>query len=328
MKYRLCWLGLALAVGCVGETEPLILELGHVGEPGSLFEATAEEFARRVAAASDGTILIDVLGGGSAGDEEFMLQKVKQGNLDLVLAAGALSSSIPAFGLFDLPYLVRNRDDLARLEREFFWAELAPTAEGSGYRILAVWEHGTQHISTRNRVVTEPEDLAGLRLGMPRSLRRVGWFHDLGAEVRSGPFQELAEALRGGALDGQENPLVRMHSANLAETQRHVSLTAHVYSPAFVTAGRARWNRLDADIRALVEPIAREMQGYAFETGARMEREAYARLAEAAVQFTEPDREAFRVAGRTLHEAYARDLSEGARLLGLARAAIGASPGG
>jgi len=315
-------LSVALAVGCGGDAEPLVLELGHVGEPGSLFAATSEEFARRVSAASDGSIVLDVLGGGSAGDEEFMLQKLKQGNLDLVIASGALSSAVPAFGLFDLPYLIQDRDDLMRLEREFFWTELAPTAEGSGFRILAIWEHGTQHISTSDKVIVVPEDLVGLRLGMPRSLRRVTWLGELGARPQSGPFQELAEALREGALDGQENPLVRMHSADLAETQRHVSLTGHVYSPAFVTAGRTGWNRLDPAVRAILEPVAREMQAYSFEVGARMEQAARDELAAARVEFTEPDREAFRAAGQTLHESYARDFSEGARLLGLARAAI------
>ena len=322
MKPWFCLPFVALAVGCGAAPEPLILELGHIGVQGSLLEKTADEFALRVAEVSGGTIVIEVLGDGSAGDEEFMLQKLKQGNLDLALASGALSSAIPAFGLFDLPYLVRNREDLARLEEEMFWTELAPAAESSGFRVLAIWEYGTQHISTRQRVVRTPDDLVGLRLGMPRSLRRVTWFRELGALPEAGPFQEQVEALHGGALDGQENPLVQIHAADLSSSQGRVSLTGHLYSPAFLTTGRSRWNRLDPDVQALLSSVARELQLYAFEQGMRMEREARQALVDAGVLFTEPDQNAFRVAGGTLHEAYARDFAEGARLLGLARASI------
>ena len=69
-----------------------------------------------------------------------------------------------------------------------------------------------------------------------------------------------------------------MTSSKLHEVQDYLSLTGHVYSPAFVTTGAGRWERHPEDVRAEVEAIAREMQAFVYETAARMDGELLAEL--------------------------------------------------
>lgn len=307
--------------GCGAPAEGLVLSLGHVGASGSLYDVVTHEFARRIEEGSGGSVRIEVFGASAKGDDEIMLQRLRQGSLDLALPSSVLSSAVEAFGLFDLPYLVAGRDDMVRLGRTVIWPELAPAAQVAGLEVLAVWENGTRHITTRDRPIKTPEDLVGLRIRTPRSVWRVKLFQQWGATASSLPFQNVLEALRSASIDGQENPIVQIRTAGLADEQGHLSLTGHLYSPAFLTMGRARWARLDPSRQALLLRVARELEPFARETGARMETEMLADLQAAGMTVTEPDRDAFRRSAQPIYEEFARTTVDGARLLALANSA-------
>ena len=57
-----------------------------------------------------------------------MLQKLKLGTLDFALPSTVMSSEADLFGLFEMPYLVKDRAHMARIEREIFWPTLEPAA--------------------------------------------------------------------------------------------------------------------------------------------------------------------------------------------------------
>jgi len=42
-----------------------------------------------------------------------------------------------------MPYIVKDRKHMARIEKDVFWPMLAPAAEKKGIKVLAVWENGT-----------------------------------------------------------------------------------------------------------------------------------------------------------------------------------------
>ena len=47
-------------------------------------------------------------------------------------------------------------------------------------------------------------------------------------------FSELFTALQTGVMDGQENPFTQIYSAKLQEVQKYLSLSGHVYTPAYL----------------------------------------------------------------------------------------------
>ena len=57
-------------------------------------------------------------------------------------------------------------------------------------------------------------------------------------------LSETFMALQTGVIDGQENPLSQIHSQKFHEVQKYLSLTGHVYTPAYLLAGAARWRAL------------------------------------------------------------------------------------
>jgi TRAP-type C4-dicarboxylate transport system substrate-binding protein len=79
------------------------LKFGHVGSPGSLFDVSATEFAKRVKEKTGGKVVIQVYGSSQLGDDTELLQKVKLGTIDFALPSTVMSSVVPAYGLFEMP---------------------------------------------------------------------------------------------------------------------------------------------------------------------------------------------------------------------------------
>src|SRR5262245_48207384 len=149
------------------------LKFGHVGSPGSLFDVSANEFAKRVKEKTGGKVVIQVFGSSQLGDDTELLQKVKLGTVDFALPSTVMSSAVAAYGLFEMPYLVKDREHMKRIDKEIVWPTLVPAAEKSGYQVLATWENGFRQITNSVKPINLPEDLKGIKLRVPKGKWRV-----------------------------------------------------------------------------------------------------------------------------------------------------------
>ncbi|MDX1576863.1 MAG: TRAP transporter substrate-binding protein [Gemmatimonadota bacterium] len=325
------WLGALVVSACGGGdgagAGPVELKLGHVGPPGSLYDLTANEFARRVDERLEGRAGVTVFGASQLGGDEAMLQRLRLGTLDLSMPSTIMSSMVDAFGLFEMPYLVQDREHMRRIESSVVWPELVPRARSTGYEILAVWENGFRHITNSVRPIRGPEDLEGIKLRTPRGIWRVKLFQAFGANPTPMPFSEVFVALQTGVMDGQENPLTQVASAKLHEVQDYLSLTGHVYTPSFLVADARAWPRVPEDIRAEVASIAREMQTFVYETAARLDETLLDELRETSLEINRPDPERFRAASRPIYDEFARTVEGGRALIDGARSALPAAAG-
>ena len=306
------------AISCSGDqpSGPLTLSFGHVGAPGSLFALTAEELARRVEAEIGDRVRLQVFGSSQLGGDEVMLQKLSLGTLDMALPSTVMSSNVAIFGLFELPYLVRDREHMRQIEAAVFWDRLAPQAKQHGFDILAVWENGFRHVTSNVRPVRTPDDLRGIKLRTPRGLWRVKMFQAFGANPSPMPMAEVFVALQTGVMDGQENPLTQIDSQQFQEVQTYLSLTGHVYTPAYVTAVAGRWSALPADVRTDVARISREMQPFVHQAAARLDAELLDKLRADGLQVNDIDRPAFSAASRPIYAEFAAEVEGGDELLG------------
>jgi TRAP-type transport system periplasmic protein len=308
---------LALLVGHA-PAQPEI-KLAHSGAPGSVIDLSAQEFARLANERLADRAEVVVYGQGQLGSDFEALIKLRLGTVDLALPGTVMSTEVPAFGLFEMPYLVRDREHMARIRDEIVKPILAPLAAERGYRIIGVWENGFRHITSSKRPVVEPDDLQGIKLRVPEGAWRVKLFESLGASPTPLPFSEVYVALQSGVVDGQENPLAIIHSAHLYEVQRYLSLSGHVYSPVYLTAG-ASWARLDPDVQDVLVEVAAEVEPVSLQMGAELDDELLAKLMAAGMQVNEVDRGAFLKASGRVFRAFAAEVPEGGRLIELAAA--------
>ena len=144
------------------------IKLGHVGEPGSIFQKSADEFARRANARLGGKAKVVVYGSSQLGGDKEMIQKLKLGTLDMAVPSTVMSSEVDLVGMFEMPYIVKDRAHMARIEKEVFWPSIAPAIEKKGLKVLAVWENGCATLPTtsgrsRGRRISRASSCACLR---------------------------------------------------------------------------------------------------------------------------------------------------------------------
>ena len=284
------------------------LKLGHVGEPGSLFQVSADEYAKRVNAKLAGKVKVVVYGSSQLGGDKEMVQKLKLGTIDMALPSTVMTSEVDQFGLFELPYIVKDRAHMGRIEKDVFWPSLAPEAEKKGLKILAVWENGYRHITNNKKPIKVPADLKGIKLRVPEGKWRVKMFQEYGANPSPMKFSELFTALQTGVMDGQENPFTQIYSAKLQEVQKYLSLSGHVYTPAYLVVGARRYGTLPADVRKVLEDTARETQAFVYATAAKEETELLAKLKQAGMQVNEVDKDAFIAASKGIYEDFGKEV--------------------
>jgi len=306
---------LLLTAACSATDRFLEVRLGHVGAPGSLFALSAEEFARQANERLSGQARVVVFGSSQLGSDEVMMQKLKLGTLELALPSTVMSTTVESFGLFEMPYLVRDREHMKRIEDAVVWPTLAPAAEAAGYKVLAVWENGFRHVTNSRRPIVVPADLRGIKLRTPTGRWRIRMFQALGANPSPMPLSEVFVALQTGVMDGQENPLAQAYTSKLHEVQRYLSLTGHVYTPAYLTAGATAWQRLPEEVRRILEETARETQAYVYQTAERLDRELLDQLRGSGIQVNQPDLAAFTAASQSIYQEFAQSVPGGRALI-------------
>ncbi len=284
------------------------IKLGHVGEPGSLFQKSADEFARRANAKLGGKAKVVTFGSSQLGGDKEMIQKLKLGTLDMALPSTVMSSEVDLFGIFEMPYIVKDRAHMGRIEKEIFWPTLEPAAEKKGLRVLAVWENGYRQITNNKRPIKVPADLKGIKLRVPEGKWRVKMFQAYDANPSPMKFSELFTALQTGVMDGQENPFTQIYSAKLQEVQKYLSLSGHVYTPAYLTVGKAKWESLPPDVRKILEDTARETQAYVYEVAAKDDADLLGKLKAAGMQVNEVDKDAFVAASKGIYDEFGTEV--------------------
>jgi TRAP-type transport system periplasmic protein len=296
---------LVLGAPAYAQTE---IKFGHVGEPGSLFAASAEEFAKRANAKLGGKAKVVVYGSSQLGGDKELLQKLKLGTVDIALPSTVMSSEADLFGVFEMPYLVKDRNHMQKIEKDVFWKSLAPAAEAKGLKVIAVWENGYRHITNSKRPINTPADLQGIKLRVPEGKWRVKMFQAYGANPSPMKFSEVFTALQTGVMDGQENPFTQIYSAKFQEVQKYLSLTGHVYTPAYATVGAKKWASLPADVRGTLESVAKETQAFVYKKAAKDDEDLLAKIKSAGVQVNTPNKDAFIAASKPVYEEFAKEV--------------------
>jgi TRAP-type transport system periplasmic protein len=110
-------------------------------------------------------------------------------------------------------------------------------------------------------------------------------------------------------MDGQENPFAQIYSAKFYEVQKYLSLTGHVYSPAYLAVGTKKWASLPADVRKTFESTAREVQAWVYEKAAKDDEVLLQKMkASGSIQVNQANKNAFIAASKPVYEEFAKEV--------------------
>ncbi|RJL05916.1 TRAP transporter substrate-binding protein [Paracoccus siganidrum] len=236
------------------------LRYGHMHTPNSIAGAQAEWFAEAVAEKSDGGIRIQIFPNSQLGKLQELAEAVSTGAIAFSHnTAGAIGSLYEPFAAFDTPYLYRDVAHLLAVT-DADGPVMQPLNEGliaaSGTRVIYGFYFGTRQL-TVNRPVLKPADLAGQRIRAIPFPIYMATVEGLGAVPVPVDWSEVPTALATGVVQGQENPLNVILTANLADVQSHLILTGHTSAAQMVMMNDDVWQRLpDAQKEAITQAAA------------------------------------------------------------------------
>ena len=290
------------------------MKFGHVGAPGSLFEATANNFAECVGADSGGRIEVQTFGSSQLGDDKELLQKLKLGQVDFSLPSSIMSSVDDMFGIFEMPYIITDRDHMRRVQ-DAMMDKFQAAAQENGYHIVGLAENGFRHITNNTRPINVPSDLEGIKLRTPNGVWRLEMFKAYGANPTPMAFSDVFTALQTGVIDGQENPYAQIASAKFQEVQKYLSITGHVYTPAYITASSKAFEAMSDEDKAVLTGCAAKTQDFTYETAAQMENDLLDEIKAAGVEVNEADKAAFIEASAAIYKAFSEQVEGGQEMI-------------
>lgn len=304
-RLRLLLLALVAASACRNDNaaEKRVIRLGHIGFPDSPYDKGCRKFKELVEARTGGRVEVRIYGAAQLGEDKEMLDGLRMGTLEMHVPSSVLHAAEPVFGLFDLPFLIDDRAQMEQIADGPVGERLTRTLRDHDLVLLGFWENGFRMITNNVRPIIEPKDLVGIKIRTPKDPERVKLFRAFGANPASMSFQEVFSALKQGVIDGQENPLSQIVPSRFHEVQRYLSLSRHVYSPAYPLMSRAYFDSLPDDVKAILREAGASVGRYHRELGAQ-EDERYLEFLRGKINVSDIDRPAFEAAARPLYDDF------------------------
>ncbi|MHC1743488.1 MAG: TRAP transporter substrate-binding protein [Syntrophobacteraceae bacterium] len=216
----LLWSGLAW-----GKTT---IKLGVVTIPGSAQNVCADKFKELVEARSD--YEVKVFHSASLGTETEILQQIKMGSVQMgIITDGPFDVFVPEARVISYPFLFESFQKVDKVLDGPPGQELLKRLEKAGFKGLAFSENGFRNLTNNKRAVHTVADVDGLKIRVMESLLHKELWRLLGANPTPMGWPIFTE-LQQGTIDAQENPLSVIATYKLAEVQKYLTLTAHVYS--------------------------------------------------------------------------------------------------
>jgi TRAP-type transport system periplasmic protein len=240
------------------KVEPRVIRVGYAVAQNSHYGAGVDAFARELAELTNGRFKVEHLGGGKAGGELELFNKVKSGEIEMANSStGPLGVFVPEAKLFDLPFLFGDYTHARRTLDGPIGQSILELFPKNGLIGLAWSENGFRHVTNNKRPIVYPADLASLKLRTMENSVHMEAMRSLKVQPTPLAFPKLFNALKEGELDGQENPLPVILASKFSETQKYLSLTQHFYSPCVLVVSPKLWATLS------------EQDKFAFKTAAK-----------------------------------------------------------
>lgn len=251
----------------------------------------SERLRALLAERSNGRIQVQNFHAGQLGAERDMYDSMQIGAIEMGRSGSLIISvAAPQYAALDMPYVFRSQQHLRNvLAGPIGQSMHQEILARRGVRVLGIVNRGPRHLTTRNRAVNTPADLAGLKLRVPEIPVYVAAWRALGASPTPMAFPEVFTALQQGTIDGQENPLGTIHGNSFHEVQRFLVLTSHVRGNGWMIASERFWRSLTEADRQLLQQAVNDAAVHADQQIARQEDELLTTLQQRGMNVIRPD---------------------------------------
>jgi len=318
-----------------GECGSASLRLSHQwpaatgGEDSDFRSELAQQFADKVAEATDDQVKVQIFPGSSLVESTEQYDAMMQGAVDMsVFPLDYASGRVPDFSVTLMPALVRNHEDAQAWQDAEIGKRVAEVMDENGIKVLTwVWNAGA--VGSKGGPVVTPDDVeSGMTMRAAGSYVE-GMLKDAGAGISSLPSDEIYTAMQTGVLDAAVTSTGSFASYNLQEqvasfTSPTENTFWFMFEPLIIS--NEAFDELCPEQQEAVVSVGEGLQEFAYSASEEDDTRVEGIFSEAGVEVTTMDDAAFaewQALAEKQWDAFAESAPNGQELMDLAKEASG-----
>ena len=210
-------------------------------------------FAKNLKTATDGDLKAKVFPNGVLGDESAVLQGIQQGIIDIARVSTAnLRNFQPEFGVLSMPYLFRDMDHFKTFAKSNVAETLLHSTKDSGIIGVTFYTNGFRSFYTKDKLITKPEDLDGLKIRVMGDPTAIEMVNRLGGKATPMAYSEVFSAIQQGVLDGAESAVTVLTNGSHGEVAKAFSFDEHSLLADVVVVSQKTLDKLNDKEEAIL----------------------------------------------------------------------------
>jgi len=239
-----------------------------------------EDFAKKVTEKSDGKVKVQVYPAGQLLSDKDMNQSILSGGVEMGVNSSTLwASTVPAMGIFDVPYVFNDYSAVGEAVNGEFGDKLRGAMEEKGAKVLIFADYGYVQFANNKRPLKSPEDFKGLKI------RSIG---DLPSELiqaygASPVFMgggEVYMALQRDTVDGATSGTTAMLQRKYDEVTKYLTINNYAYLEFLLAVNKDYWDGLPQKTQDLLTEVAAETETWIREQAEKEDNESAKALEE------------------------------------------------
>ena len=245
---------------------------------------------------------------GQLGGERECLELLQIGSLDMTKVSGAVMENFaPNMRIFGLPFLFDDKEHLFRVLDGPIGKSLLKDGEDFWLKGLGYYDSGSRSFYTRDRPITTPKDLEGLKIRVQESASAFEMVKQLGGSPTPISWGELYTSIQQGVVDAAENNPPSFYLSRHYEVCKYYSIDEHTMIPDILLVSTHLWNRLNIQeqewLQAAIDRSVKDQRKF----WTISENTALEAVIAAGVNVSYPKKEPFQKATKSMYEEFKKD---------------------
>ena len=209
---------------------------------------------------TNGLLQLDWYYGGTMGDDQDILAKLRNGQLQGGAFSGqGLVMACPEMTLIELPFLFQNYDEVEYVYSKLR-SRLSKWFEKRGYHLILLAEQDFDQIYSTKHEIKTPDDF--------KHSRFLTWYGPLeekslkamGASPIPIRIPEVAASIRTGVCDAFITPALWAVGTQMYTVMKHINPTRIRYSPAAGVITMSTWNLIPKEMQIVLDDFTMSIE--------------------------------------------------------------------
>ncbi|WP_404468337.1 TRAP transporter substrate-binding protein [Sutcliffiella horikoshii] len=249
-------------------------KLAHITPTNHMWHQAAEKFAEELESKSDGRMKVEIYPASQLGTEADMVQQIEAGSVDFgLITAAYMSSRSPSFAAWFMPYAFEDINAAHEARTSDVSKKILATLDEQGLIGLDYLFAGQRVMLFKDKEVTSPEDMAGLKLRVTPSPPMQDFYRSAGASPEGLPLPEVYAAVQTGVIDGMDMDLDAAITNKYYEVVKYGAVTNHMVWPSVAIVNKSTFEGMSEADQKIVRDALTVATDFAVNTRSGQEEE-------------------------------------------------------